>query len=480
MGYEHGRIQRFDDDIKSLKEVSTIMKDEAPDGSVVAISQTKDIGLSADLIDKMIYEYVECKVGISLIFSFDLPNGIATTLNLTDKTVEWETEYNPKNGDTIVKVSFLMTGDQRENQLSILRQNNIDGYILKLSEDGSDYIDYGELSSKGLLQFTIHRDQVKGWSLRSEECRVCVSKVDGEYEDAYIHGIMIELNGKSPEDNHHYILIGQCSPLPIFEEKDVLEAIPFPNDTSESVTVLTDDDLKCDPEPEGYRDWDGESSNPVFEKYRDKVRVLKNRADQWRCIFDMDDKSEFTEWSQEIADKAVNNRIQIHISDFFTWLLQHNKYDTFMERLNSDLNKLREKEAKMVIAKKLASYIKSEDTIRKLLETRDSMNRLVIVMMDIMDKLNIKHDDNGIMDSSQISKESQHQFMIAVEQLPEKIDCDRNIHELVVLIALESNLITDDQAKLPKEEVILLEGYKTIFDNISEIVKEFTASKMAK
>lgn len=484
MDYKLGRIERFDEEIAKLKENASIMKDESPDGLVVAISQNGMDGLTADLIDKMIYEFVECKVGISLIFSCDIPNGAATTLNLDDKTLQWESEFDPKTGDITVTIEFIMTGDQHESQIAVLRENKIDGYVLNLSKidyhgqrEMTDFIDYGELSSKGKLKFTIRKDQVKCWSLRSEDCNVCISKADNEYQDAYIHGIMIELKGSDGDTHPHYVMIGQCSVLPLFAEKDILEAIPFPHDNSDSVTVCTDEDLACEPEPDGYKDWDGESKNPVFEKYREKLKVLKNRADQWRCIFNMKDKSEFMEWSQEIADKAVNGRVQIHISEFFTWLLKNDKYDGFMSRLNSDLEKLHTSEAKALIANKLASYIHSEETVQKLLETRDAMNRLVIVMTDLMDSLKIKHDENGVMDVVEVSAEERAQFMKAVDKLPEKIDCDNLIHDLVVAVALDANLITEEQSKLPKEEVVLLEGYKTVFDNIAGIVKEFTSVK---
>ena len=105
------------------------------------------------------------------------------------------------------------------------------------------------------------------------------------------------------------------------------------------------------------------------------------------------------------------------------------------------------------------------------------MNRLVIVMTDLMDSLKIKHDENGVMDVVEVSAEERAQFMKAVDKLPEKIDCDNLIHDLVVAVALDANLITEEQSKLPKEEVVLLEGYKTVFDNIAGSVKEFTSVK---
>lgn len=463
-----GRAKRFDSIIEEAKAFNAVMKDSSEE--VVAIKGINK-QLTGDLIDMMFEEYIACKVAVAIVFSCDLPNGAAVALNIVDKNLEWTTVTKP-NGDIELHVEFMMSDADHESQIQYLRDNGLSGYVMKLTPDGTDYIDYGELSPRCVIHVTLHKDDVHDWWLRSEEVNINISKADNETQEGYIHGIMIDLNEQVKES--HHMLIGCCSAIPIFTEEDIGTAIPFPHDNDDNVTVLTDDDLKCDPEPTGYGEWDGETPNPTFEKYRDNIRIIKDRADKWRCIFDMHDDNTFRDWVLSISENAVNGKLQIHLKDFLAYLLEKDLYDNYMIKLSAALDKLHTEETKTIVAKKLASYIQKESTITKLLETRDAMNRYLICMIGIMDDLKIEHDQDGKFDTDHVSKEVVDEFYKRIDQLPQKKDCDMMIYDLVVAIAIEAGLMTEEQSTLPEAEVVRMEGYKTVFDNIAEIVREFT------
>jgi uridine kinase len=95
-------------------------------------------------------------------------------------------------------------------------------------------------------------------------------------------------------------------------------------------------------------------------------------------------------------------------------------------------------------------------------------------MIGIMDDLKIEHDQDGKFDTDHVSKEVVDEFYKRIDQLPQKKDCDMMIYDLVVAIAIEAGLMTEEQSTLPEAEVVRMEGYKTVFDNIAEIVREFT------
>ncbi|MBO4735428.1 MAG: hypothetical protein J5614_03445 [Paludibacteraceae bacterium] len=467
-----GRIKRFDSIVEEAKGFNAIMKD---DGEEVVAIKGVNTQLTGDLIDLMFEEYAQCKVAVALVFSCDLPNGAAVAINIDDKGLEWTTVSKP-NGDIELQIEFIMTDSDHESQIQYLRDNGVQGYVLKLSEDGTDYIDYGELSPKCVIHVTLHKEDVRDWWLRSESVDINISKADDETQEGYIHGIMVDLTAKTRDlgdEGQHHILIGCCTAIPLFTEEDIGQGIPFPHEDDDNVTVLTDDDLKCDPEPDGYSEWDGETPNPVFEKYRDMIRIVKDRADKWRCIFSIQDDT-FRDWVLSISDKAVNGKLQIYQKDFLQYLLANDLYDAYMIKLNAELDKLHTEEAKHIVAQKLSSYIKKESTITKLLETRDAMNRYLICMIGVMDDLKIAHDQDGVVDIEKIPQDKLDEMYKRIDELPQKKDCDMMIYDLVIAIALEAGLMTEEQSQLPANEVVELEGYKTVFDNIAGIVKEFT------
>ena len=467
-----GRIARFDSIIEEAKAFNAVMKDDTEE--VVAIKGVNS-QLTGDLIDMMFEEYISCKVAVAQVFSVDLPNGAAVALNIVDKSLEWTTVTKP-NGDIELQIEFMMTDTDHEAQITYLRENGIQGYVFKLSEDGTDYIDYGELSPKCIVHITLHKEDVRDWWLRSEQVDITISKADNETQEGYIHGIMIDLTAKtrdSGDEGQHHLLIGCCTAIGLFKEEDIGQGIPFPHDNDDNITVLTDEDLKCDPEPEGYSDWDGETSNPVFEKYRDTIHILKDRADKWRAIFAIQDDV-FKDWVMSIQDKAVNGKLQIKQKEFISYLLEKDIYDKYMIKVNAELEKIHTEETKQIIAKKLASYIHKESTITKLLETRDAMNRYLICMIGVMDDLKIKHDQDGKFEPENIPADVLDELYKRIDELPQKKDCDMLIYDLVIAIAIEAGLMTEEQSSLPADEVTKMEGYKTVFDNIAEIVREFT------
>ena len=444
--------------------------------------------LTSDEIDAVIEEYCACKAHIALIISFDIPGKASATMNINIKdSLEQEIGYFPKEGILDIKISFIMSSEQREQQLSALREAGIPGYIFKISDD--EYIDYGELDSKCTIVLKVKLADVTGYAWRSEEVEFESIATESGKEDGYIEGLMIDT--KDEKGLAGYLMFGIASPMAMFDEEDVKQnAKPFERDPTHNLQLVTDSDCTpLIPKPEGYDDWDGTTPNPEFEEYRKVLTSCHTKSLNWKTLFESKNPY-LLECLQKYSETLIGTtavskdyKVQVRWNEFVGWVDENMSSEKFWSNFEPLMKETIASERRFAIAKEFAAKIKSEETISKLMEFNNDMKLFSEKLYELAKETSVKINADGTIDETSLSSESSPnvaEFTEKLESIRKDMKINDTLTELITLVSLDVGMITPEQAELPKEEIVELEGYNLVAESIKEIVKTFNDETVKK
>lgn len=461
--------------------------------------------LTSDEIDAVIEEFCACKAHISLILSFDIPGKASASISITEKeTLEQEIGYFPTEGYIDLKISFLMSNEQREAQLMALREAGIQGYVFKISDD-DEYIDYGELDSRCKISLKVKLDSIMNFAWRSEEIQFESVATESGKEDGYIHGLMIDL---LPDENGKdgYLMVGIATPMSMFMDTDIEDnAVPFERDLHpDEITLKVDTDVTpLIPKPKGYDEWlesmDSSKKTPEIENYSQIVAACNQRKLYWKTLFET--KEPFlVECIKNYSSTLVgttqverDNSVQVKWNEYIGWLRSNYLDERFFEKFNPILSKAIQQENKFQQAEKIADKIKSEETIQKFIEVNSAMKEFTEKLYEITNSAmtNVSPEESVILQNFLNSPEEYTENELSENpKIKEVIDNINNIKsnlhiddlmiDLTILVALDSEFITSEQAQLPRDEVVELLGYKAVFEVIREIITVYNNETVKK